>query len=83
MTLTERNTSRDEDARRLDYLIAELRAIDEEIRGEIDDFRHDIPMKPDYGGYSRRRRARIDRLVNEVNLLAAKYLGFVRMSPSG
>ena len=75
MTLAERRTSRDrdEDARRLDYLIAELHAIDEEIRGAFDDFRHEIPMRADYDEYSRQRRKRLDGLIDEVHEMAAKY----------
>ncbi len=73
MTLAERTASVEEDKRRLDDLISEIRAIDEEIKKELDDFRHDVPLRDDYGEYSRRRRARLEGLIREVNGLADKY----------
>ena len=73
MTLAERNASVEEDKKRLDDLIAEIGAIEDEIRSELDDFRHDVPLRPDYGEYSRKRRTRLDGLVLEVRQLADKY----------
>ena len=73
MTLAERNASVEEDKKRLDDLIAEIGAIDEEIRGELDDFRHDVPLRPDYGEYSRKRRTLLDGLIRELQQLAEKY----------
>ena len=70
MTLAERSTTVEKDRLRLDFLISEIGSIDEEIRGELDDFRHDVPLRADYGNYSRKRRARLDGLIREVNQLA-------------
>ena len=73
MVTTERLASTPADLDRLQYLITELKAIEDEIDGELDAYRLDKPLRADYSEYSLERRERLNRLVAEAQRLMDKY----------
>lgn len=73
MITTEIRTSDPADLDRLQFLITELKAIEDEIDGELDAYRLDQPLRSDYPEYSRRRRERLNQLIAEAQRLMDKY----------
>ncbi len=73
MVTTERLASTPADLDRLQYLITELKAIEDEIDGELDAYRLDKPLRADYYEYSLERRERLNELIAEAQHLMDKY----------
>ena len=73
MVTTERLESSPADLDRLQYLITELKAIEDEIDGELDAYRLDKPLRADYSEYSRKRRERLNDLIAEAERMMDKY----------
>ena len=73
MVTTERRVSTPADLDRLQYLITELKVIEDEIDGELDAYRLDKPLRSDYTEYSRKRRERLNDLIAEAERLMDKY----------
>lgn len=73
MVTVAKQVSTSEDLDRLQYLITELKAIEDEIDSELDAYRLDKPLRADYSEYSRKRRDRLNELVIEAQRLMGKY----------
>ena len=73
MVTTERLATPPADLDRMQYVITELQAIEDEIEGELDAYRLDKPLRADYSEYSLKRRARLNDLIAEAQRLMDKY----------
>ncbi len=73
MVTVDRPVASSADIERLDYLNKELKAIEDEIDGELEAHRQGKPMRPDFATYSAKRRERINLLVAEAKELMDKY----------
>ena len=73
MVTTERRVSTPADLDRLEYVITELKAIEDEIDDELDAYRLDKPLRSDYTEYSRKRREHLNELIAEAERLMDKY----------
>ena len=73
MVTAEKKVSTPADLNRLQYLITELKAIEDEIDGELETYRLDKPLRSDYSEYSKKRRERLNELIAEAQRLMDKY----------
>ena len=73
MVTKERLSASPADLERLQYLIRELKSIEDEIDGELDAYRLGEPLRSDLAEYSSKRRERLNLLIAEADELTDKY----------